>query len=166
MVEGCFIGTNNAGAAAAGNKFHGVLISGAATNVRIGGTTAAARNIISGNFLRALPYSARSTSANKVLGNFIGTAVNGTTDMGNALDGVLIGGGSKNNVIGGTDFKARNVISGNDANGVNIQDAGTNGNKVQGNYVGLQANGNTALATPLTASMSPALQRRTSSAEP
>jgi hypothetical protein len=144
VVEGCFIGTNSAGTAALPNQFHGVLISGAAVGVRIGDATAAARNVISGNGLSGVAILGALTKSNKVLGNFIGTDVTGTLDRGNGSDGIFIG-GSKNNLIGGAVAKARNVISGNGADGVEISGAGTTGNKIQGNYIGLNAGGNSTL---------------------
>lgn len=79
-------------------------------------------------------------------GNFIGTDPTGTLDLGNGGDGVRIE--SSDNLIGGPpevgeDIHApQNVISGNDANGVFIK--GTDSatfNKVEGNFIGTDANG-------------------------
>jgi hypothetical protein len=47
--------------------------------------------------------------------------------------------------IGGTTSGARNVISGNDGEGVIIDGAGTSGNTVSGNYIGIDASGTAAL---------------------
>ena len=49
LVAGNLIGTNAAGTAALGNGYDGVLIEAGATNNTIGGSTASALNIISGN---------------------------------------------------------------------------------------------------------------------
>ena len=46
--------------------------------------------------------------------------------------------------IGGTAAGARNVISGNTGNGININDG--DNNTIQGNYIGLNAAGNAAVA--------------------
>jgi len=48
IVEGCIIGLNIAGTADQGNSLSGIFITNAPNN-RIGGTSAAQRNIISGN---------------------------------------------------------------------------------------------------------------------
>src|SRR5262249_59422858 len=48
VVEGNLIGTDPTGTVARGNEF-GVEIAGGASNNLVGGTTAAARNVISGN---------------------------------------------------------------------------------------------------------------------
>ena len=56
-----------------------------------------------------------------VQGNFIGTDVSGTTALGNR-DGVYIQ-SSNGNTIGGTTAGARNVISGNNRDGVDTSSA-------------------------------------------
>ena len=60
-------------------------------------------------------------------------------DLGNELAGVHIV-GSGGNLVGGSTPGARNVIGAN-FRGVWIAQAGSNGNKVQGNYLGLNAAG-------------------------
>jgi CSLREA domain-containing protein len=85
-------------------------------------------------------------SNNIIEGNFIGTNAAGTTAVPN-LYGVIIYNGS-NNRVGGTNPAQRNVIAGNNDDGVNIGGA-TNpqavANIVQGNYIGTNATGTTAL---------------------
>ena len=149
VVEGCFIGTDKFGAAAAPNQAHGVLIAGAATNVRVGGTLGSARNLISGNAVAGVAILGALTKSNRVLGNFIGTNALGNADLGNALDGVLISGGSDLNVIGGTAAGSANVISGNNSSGVEISDPGTIGNLVQGNLIGTDTSGTVDLGNTL-----------------
>jgi uncharacterized protein (DUF2141 family) len=77
-----------------------------------------------------------------VEGNYVGTDASGTADVGNG-NGVGIIRGT-NNRIGGTTPGARNVISGNDENGVELTVVATN-NLVQGNYIGTQTDGSSAL---------------------
>ena len=76
-------------------------------------------------------------------GNFIGTDPGGTIALGNGSSGVVISGGT-NNVIGGITPAARNLISGNIAWGVALED-GASENVVQGNYIGTDASGMSAL---------------------
>jgi titin len=80
-----------------------------------------------------------------VRGNLIGTDVTGALPVPNTGYGVQIVSGASNNAIGGTAPGDRNVISGNTATGVYMSGATTNGNLVQGNYVGLNAAGNAAV---------------------
>ena len=138
-VQGNYIGTTEAGTAANSNGFAGVSIG--SPNNTVGGTTPGAGNLISGNGHEGVYIS---SSGNQVQGNLIGTDVNGTADVGNILQGVRIQGGT-NNTIGGTAAGARNLISGNDNNGVQIDGSAATGNLVQGNIIGTDVNGTTAL---------------------
>ena len=58
----------------------------------------------------------------------------------------MINGGAQNNVVGGTMPGARNIISSNFNVGVYLTGGPTAGNLVQGNYIGVGAAGNDALA--------------------
>ena len=138
QVIGNFIGTDVSGTHP-GNT--GVTIQAGADDNIIGGTTAATRNIISGNNGHGVSISG---ARNKVQGNYIGTSATGDTTLGNN-NGVVIQ-GAANNIIGGTTAVARNVISGNSTFGINIFDPGATGNKVQGNYIGTSVAGDTRLA--------------------
>jgi len=81
-------------------------------------------------------------SGNAVFGNFVGTDPSGTLDRGNlSFGGVLANGDS--NTVGGTSPAARNVISGNDGEGININSCA--GHKVQGNLIGTKKDGVGAL---------------------
>jgi hypothetical protein len=84
-------------------------------------------------------------SNNTIQGNFIGTDASGTQDWGNLFSGVGIGAGATDNVIGGTEAGARNIISGSNEYGVKIEGFGATLNKVQGNYIGTTADGNAEL---------------------
>ncbi|MCL1472975.1 hypothetical protein LAY57_20120, partial [Argonema antarcticum A004/B2] len=133
QVQGNYIGTDVTGTKDLGNTNEGVFITG--SNNIIGGSNASERNIISGNDSSAIFLSSTN---NKVQGNYIGTDVTGTKDLGNANEGVYITG--SNNIIGGSNVGERNIISGNDRFGIVIFDTATN-NKVQGNYIGTDVTG-------------------------
>jgi CSLREA domain-containing protein len=139
-VMGNYIGTNAKGASDLGNDLDGVNISWGAQNNRIGGSTAAARNVISGNDGGGVYIEDSGTTGNTVSGNYIGLAASGTTKLGNGV-GVFIGWGAQNNTIGGDTEGERNVISGNDQDGVLLFENNTTGNIVSGNYIGTDANG-------------------------
>ena len=137
VVQGNFIGTNAAGTASVRN-FTGVVIFSAQpqfTDNLIGGTAAGAGNLISGN------STAISTGANAttIQGNLIGTDVTGTIQVPNSTGIQAFG---QNVLIGGLTAGARNVISGNQSDGVSIRGSGS---KLQGNYIGTDITGTLAL---------------------
>lgn len=85
---------------------------------------------------------------NRFEGNFIGTDAQGKTGLGNRCSGMSISGvqggaGSSNNVVGGSQPQARNLISSNSCVGVEIGPTGNS--RVQGNYVGSDVTGTAAL---------------------
>src|SRR6185503_12156182 len=144
VVRGNFIGTDKNGTAALGNSGSGVCISISTSNNTVGGTTAAERNVISGNNTDGVDFLT-GAAGNQVMGNFIGTNVSGTFALGNGLDGVFIN-NAPSNKIGGTSPGAGNVISGNTVfNGVDVLGAGSTGTLVQGNFIGTDVSGSIAL---------------------
>jgi len=143
LIVGNFIGTDLTGTRALGNAADGVLLDTAASNM-IGGTTAAARNVISANGVAGVEIRGGNSISNLVQGNYIGTDASGKAALAN-LVGVFINGAS-NNTIGGTDPGAGNLISGNSnpqgsGVGVQILGFGATGNLVEGNLIGTDATG-------------------------
>src|SRR5262245_59814181 len=123
IVGGNYLGTDVSGTVDVGNQ-QGVRIL-ANTNT-IGGLTAAARNLVSGN--NGAGVSLSQGTASKVQGNLIGTNRAGTVALGN-LTGVQSN--SNDHTIGGTQVGAQNLISGNSFAGIEISQG--NNNLVQGN---------------------------------
>jgi len=141
QIQGNFIGTNLTGTAGFGNTFEGVNVR-ASSNNTIGGTTAAARNIISSNGQAGINITSLGTGGNTIQGNYIGLEVTGTSSLSNGSGGVIIG--SPNNLLGGTTNGAGNVISGNVTGGVSVSGSAATGNQIQGNLIGTDASGNAA----------------------
>jgi parallel beta-helix repeat protein len=140
VVQGNLIGTNSQGDAPLPNQ-EGIVIQNA-SGVLIGGLTAGARNIISGNAGHGVRIDGASSSQNVVQGNFIGLNATGTGDLGNGGSGVMIIGASET-TIGGATAAARNVISGNDSGGIHVHSG--EGTTIRSNYIGLNANGTAAV---------------------
>ena len=140
VIEGNFIGTNPAGTTGLANSFAGILVNTGATNVTIGGTTPAARNLISGNTYGILFGQAGGAGGGGtnhfVQGNLIGTDATG----GNAIPGQDRGietlGTTSDILVGGTTAASRNVVSGNINYGIRFRAGGGTNNVAQGNYVG------------------------------
>jgi titin len=143
-IEGDFIGTNAAGTAGQGNR-DGVLLNAGAHDNVIGGFTNGTRNVISGNVLGGVVLFDPGTNNNEVVGNFAGTNKQGTASVPNGRDGVVIFNSSQNNHIGGAAPGAGNLLSGNNRDGVRIDNPGTTGNVVQGNSIGTACGGAAAL---------------------
>jgi hypothetical protein len=80
-----------------------------------------------------------TNGGNRVEGCYIGTGLGGTNDLGNTLHGIFIH-SSPDNIIGGTTPAQRNVISGNDRQGIFIISNAAINNVVVGNYIGLDVN--------------------------
>lgn len=145
LVSGNYIGTDAKGTTAIGNILDGVSIWNGAQWSVIGGINPGERNIISGNKGCGIAIGGSETIKTKVYANYIGTDASGTTALGNEGNGVTIVGGAQSNIIGGPDFSQRNIISGNVAQGINIDGSGTNGNTVSGNYIGTDVKGKAKL---------------------
>lgn len=137
LIERNHIGADVSGSVDLGNAGPGVRVIGLSTGSTIGGTTPAARNIVSGNGGSGIELSF-DASGNTVAGNFIGLAADGLSALGNDDAGVLT---HLANVIGGTAPGSGNVISHNAGPGVEVAD---DDNLVQGNLIGLDVTGSIA----------------------
>ena len=109
-------------------------------------------NIISYNTISANRKNGihiRNAVSNEIKSNLIG--VNRTKDgtsmykFANQENGILITGGSKYNIIGFIENKDRNIVSGNEKNGVEISGSGTNQNQINNNLIGIDDTGKLAL---------------------
>jgi uncharacterized repeat protein (TIGR01451 family) len=170
FIQGNFIGTNLDGdtSSSVGNDNNGVeltngkfdtgnLIGGAGG---VGFSAGNLGNLISGNgfgnsggdsgvYIHRSGFSGSGPTNNSVQGNFIGTDVTGLQQLSNRNNGVFIQ-NAPNNLIGGaggvgTAAGLGNLISGNDNEGVRFQGSGTAGNLLQGNYIGTDITGTTAI---------------------
>ena len=126
-VQTCFIGTNPAGTALAGNGGNGIALLGAASQNTIGGA-ADARNLISGNGGSGVLLKGPGVTANVVAGDYIGCDLPATIALPNLLDGIAIKRGANGNTIG--DAAIVTFIAGNDRHGINISGEGSNDNTV------------------------------------
>ncbi|WP_169977827.1 Calx-beta domain-containing protein [Tautonia rosea] len=119
LVAGTFIGTDPTGTLELNNSLQGVLVDNASGNT-IGGTTTAARNLISSNHW-GVDLVGPGTSNTVVQGNLIGTDITGTLALSNEVDGVRIRDGASNNLIGGLTVEAGNTIAFSRRDGVRVE---------------------------------------------
>jgi CSLREA domain-containing protein len=150
-VQGNFIGTDPAGTAAyAPGGAVGLQINNGSNNL-IGGTAPNAGNLISGNYYAGVQVLG-TANANQFFGNKIGTNAAGTAAIpngsGSLYAGIFMQGSAPNSVsntvIGGAAPGQRNIISGNNGDGVAIWD-NVAGTLIKGNYIGVAADGVTPL---------------------
>jgi parallel beta-helix repeat protein len=132
-IEGCFIGTDVTGTVASANG-SGILIDGGSLGNTIGGATAAARNLISGNSGGIAATNNASTTV--IHGNYIGTDVTGTLPVPN-INGISMTLAAA--AIGGSGPGEGNLISGNTGDGI-VLTVGS-GSTVRGNLIGTDASG-------------------------
>ena len=140
-VQGNSIGTNAPGRNPLANALGISLLSTTHGN-QIGGTTPAARNLISGNSTNVL--SVHGANSNTFQGNYIGTDYSGLNALPNQGDssintvGILLQGSDiVNNLIGGTMAGAANIIAGLHGDGILLQSASQN--TIQNNIIGFVA---------------------------
>jgi CSLREA domain-containing protein len=134
FIQGNLIGTDASGTAALGNTGSGISLLG--THAVVGGATAGARNVISGQTFNTgiSTQRATGTGGNVIRGNYIGTDVTGEVAIPNA-NGISLAAGR--DVVGGGSG-AGNVISGNTNLGVELA---SGGNRLLGNRIGLSVSG-------------------------
>jgi hypothetical protein len=137
---GNYMGTDSTGLAALANNQHGVAASsGSDVNYWY-------NNVASGNTGEGFDFL--TCVKNYLYGNFVGLGKNGTTKISNGGNGVRIGAGSQNFIIGGTAAGQRNYVSGNDL-GAGLHafqvDGGSINNTFKGNYMGCDITGMVAM---------------------
>ena len=144
-VQGNYFGTNAAGTTAIPNVDNSVVLSGTgATGNVIGGTTAAARNVVvaTGQGVSLFQFSHNNT----VEGNYIGVNATATAILGTGLDLEIVQ--STNNTIGGSAAGAGNVIGGSANAGIlvsrliaDVVGPDSSGNVILGNDIGISPTG-------------------------
>ena len=146
VITGNYIGTNNDGFSDEGNDT-GIEVTG--QNTRIGGPTAADRNVIAANRDSDVAIDGSSdfpVDGTVIEANYIGVDATGNETLSNndAIDAF----GATNTTIGGATNSAGNVVSSVDAP-ITLEGIGglvSSGNVVAHNSVGIGADGSTALA--------------------
>jgi CSLREA domain-containing protein len=158
-VLGNFVGVDPTGLTRAPNgtfpsSGDGIRVENASDN-KIGSANPADRNVVSGNAIDGIHVVGTLTSpatGNLIQGNFVGVAADGKSSVGNRTEpapatgkaegnnlfGIEISGGNQN-TVGGTAAGARNVVGFN-GSGIEVDNGGQQ-NVIQGNFVGVGADG-------------------------
>ncbi len=127
LVQGNFIGVDASGSKALPNSSYGMNFQDASATL-IGGTTAGAGNVISGN-TNGVVFS--SGTGMTIQGNRIGTDATGTLPVGNAI-GVFVFGDAT--TIGGTGPGEPNVVAFSREMGVLVRETAV-GARIRGNSI-------------------------------
>jgi hypothetical protein len=147
-VEGCYLGTDITGTAAAvttnSGRGNGIVIQQGPAAYQIGGVLPAQRNLLSGMFSAITQQ--RDIDGLIIRGNLIGTNAAGTAAIPNTNDALNFGGGQllRNTQIGGTDTNARNVIAASHFSAIRMFGQGTDpfaGSRIEGNFIGTDWSG-------------------------
>jgi hypothetical protein len=140
LIAGNFVGVDAAGAKALPNEKGVLLVSDSGLPpVVIGGTSPAARNLISGNRAEgvAMPFSPFFGSSLILQGNLIGTDATGTLAIPNGGDGIKL--------ISPAASLEGNVISGNLGSGVTAHTANVHDLTLRDNIIGADVTGTSPL---------------------
>ncbi|MBZ5623787.1 MAG: hypothetical protein LAQ69_34560 [Acidobacteriia bacterium] len=138
-MVGNLVGTDATGTKAFPNGAGAVWIGMGAGYNRIGGSTAAERNVLAG----PVTLTRQTGPGNLVTGNFIGTNRDGTRGLGLPGAGIDLSDGSRRPFIGGTAPGEGNVISGNQV-GIRAS-PGADYSVIAGNNIGTDATGTAAI---------------------
>lgn len=140
-VQGNYIGIDLTGTRTFTDTFASLSIREASNNT-IGGTSAAARNIIGQGGVRISSSSQENATANNVVqGNYIGTNATGMAKLINYSGSGITIEKADDNTIGGTEPGSGNLIAGYTEYGVLISDNDSSGNRIQGNLIGTDVSG-------------------------
>jgi titin len=123
VVANNYVGVGPNGTTKGANAF-GIVVAGGASNYLAG-------NVVATNTYYGITLN--NSFGAVAAGNYVGTNAAGTAGLGNGVAGVVLNGGSTNNAVGA------NVIGSNGAFGVLLNDAGTRGNTIYANDIGLNA---------------------------
>jgi hypothetical protein len=148
------------GATAAANKSDGIIVAGSSSNT-IGGSLPGQGNVVSGNDDNGIEMLGGSAN-NTVEGNLIGVGPSGSGRVPNCssfggnydcadillndVAGSTIGGTAGTTPATGCTGRC-NVISASDEYGIHIMGISAMNNQVQGNYIGTDASGTSALGS-------------------
>lgn len=150
IIQCNFLGTNFVGTANLGSSKGGISLN-TVNDSLIGGTSAGSGNLVSGN--STLTYGVGDgiltvgvNDNNIFQGNWVGLGSDGSCVGNGDGQGITISG--NNNLVGGITVAARNVVSCHTTTGlgdgvdiVGLAGVTSTGNKVQGNYIGTNVNG-------------------------
>ena len=142
VVVGCHLGVELDGSTLSRNGGSDIYIA-RARYTRIGGPSAAERNVFAGGTDGAGVQLYDNVDRTRILANYFGIKRDGSGQLGSVLytTAIEMGTGCADNQVGGSTMGQGNVFAGFDT-GVHLAGAQTARNTVKGNYFGLLPDGN------------------------
>ena len=153
VIQNNIVGLNPAGTARLGNRSHGVDVNEWSSYTLVGGYDPADRNVVSGNYQTGVEISHNfGTQHNMVIGNWIGTSVDGESAPSYASNpqfAVRLEGHASCDSPCTPDQGFSQVINNVLAHGAGgiLVDKGTHDATISGNYIGVLPNGTPAGAS-------------------
>ncbi len=149
VIVGNIIGSDATGtfrALDSWNRGHGVYVDSGASFNAIGRPNLADRNIIGGNSYVGIRLDHEGSDGNLIQNNIIGLNPSGTGNLRNGKMAIDIQWGPSDNVVGGTGYLERNVLSGhNTYAAMDLSHSNsTSNNYIIGNYIGTDTTGSAA----------------------
>lgn len=122
-----------------------IVIDGSGDTTTTGFTISNSNNELRGLAVQRFTYDlvVIQGDSNRIRGCYIGPDATGMNCLPNETNGIAIFG--SHNIIGGPSTEDRNIISGNESNGIMIGNGASN-NQVVGNYIGLNSSGTDTLS--------------------
>jgi YVTN family beta-propeller protein len=141
-IHGNYVGTDVTGSLDRGNGAQGLLIENSRNNDVLGTLIGTPTNVFSGNGGAGVEIAGSRATGNRVRANRIGTDLGGTSPIGNDGGGVRVS--APGNTIGGPSVFDRNIISGNDGDGI-LLDVGSDNSTVHAQLIGVDFFGTSPL---------------------
>jgi hypothetical protein len=136
-ILGNYLGVTATGNAALGNGWYAVYALPGSNNTVIGSGTVGGGNILAACGRDGLAIEGATGCSIK--GNSIGLGLDGVTLLPNAWAGISFNAGANNGIVGGATLNERNIISGNQQNGISFNNSTTG--LVSGNFIGTDITG-------------------------
>ena len=146
VIQGNYFSTDAAGSQSFFDLGAIEMSAGSARNI-VGGSAPGEGNVIYGCTYDSIRIRGAGTAENVIVGNLIGTGYTAMDAHGNPLGpSIWISEGACCNRIGGASAGAGNVLAGNDQWGIRISHVGSDGNLIQGNFIGVDGAGTAVLS--------------------
>lgn len=135
-IQANLVGTDLSGTVAIPNGY-GINLNHGCEGTLIGGSTPAARNLVSGNTRQGIRLHIADSTY--MYGNYVGTDISGSVGLGNQDAGIDVSWSTKT-FIGNATANEANVIAASASHGIYIHHV-SDSNYVQHNYIGTDATG-------------------------